>query len=338
MNRRTSHLRRRLILVGAALGVSSLIVGCGGGSALVSQTEDPAPALGDDVATSIEPELPQEIVSDGGQKITVESLDRIVSLDGGVTEILFALGLGDRLVGRDISTTFAEAEKIPLLSKGHDISAESVLSVRPDLVIASELSGPPEAKARIEATGIPVVTMDPVVDVEGVGERVRTVGELLGVEPVADELAAGLDAELDEVANDPPSAGAPRVAFLYVRGSAGVYLMAGPGSGVDSLIESAGAIDASAQLGLSNPFTPLTSEALVQARPDVILVTTTGLESVDGVAGLMEIPGVAQTPAGRSGRIVTMEDGLLFSFGVRTPEVVESLQAAFAESERPDGT
>ena len=112
--------------------------------------------------------------------------------------------------------------------------------------------------------------------------------------------------------------------------------MAGPGSGVDSLIEASGATDASAKIGLSDPFTPLTSEALVKAQPDVILVTTTGLESVDGVAGLMQIPGVAQTPAGQSGRVVTMEDGLLFSFGVRTPEVVESLKAAFAESGQPD--
>ena len=327
---------RRPTLVGIVLGAALLVAACGDGGVTLGQNKESTPGLGDDVAAAIEPELPLQVVSDNGESVTVDSLDRIVSLDGGVTEILFALGMGDRLVGRDISTTFAEAEKIPLLTKAHDISAESVLSVRPDLVIASELIGPPEAKASIEAAGVPVVTMNPVVAVDGVGDRIRAVGELAGVAPAAEELAAGLDEELDEVAAAPAGAEAPLVAFLYVRGSAGVYLMAGPGSGVDSLIEASGATDASAKIGLSDPFTPLTSEALVKAQPDVILVTTTGLESVDGVAGLMQIPGVAQTPAGRSGRVVTMEDGLLFSFGVRTPEVVESLKAAFAESGQPD--
>ena len=327
---------RRPTLVGIVLGAALLVAACGDGGVTLGQNKKSTPGLGDDVAAAIEPELPFQVVSDNGESVTVDSLDRIVSLDGGVTEILFALGMGDRLVGRDISTTFAEAEKIPLLTKAHDISAESVLSVRPDLVIASELIGPPEAKASIEAAGVPVVTMNPVVAVDGVGDRIRAVGELAGVAPAAEELAAGLDEELDEVAAAPAGAEAPLVAFLYVRGSAGVYLMAGPGSGVDSLIEASGATGASAKIGLSDPFTPLTSEALVKAQPDVILVTTTGLESVDGVAGLMQIPGVAQTPAGRSGRVVTMEDGLLFSFGVRTPEVVGSLKAAFAESGQPD--
>lgn len=321
----------RKVTAGAVLGVGALIAGCAGGGTVSSEADSSAPALGDAVAASAEPQLPIEVVSDGGQTITVDSLDRIVSLDGGVTEILFGLGLGDRLVGRDISTTFSEAEAIPLLTKAHDISAESVLSVQPDLVIASELIGPPEAKARIEATGVPVVTIHSVVEVGGVGDRIRKVGQIVGLDLAAAELAAGLQGELDDL-SPAMDADAPRVAFLYLRGSAGVYLMAGPGSGVDSLIKSAGAVDASAELGLGNPFTPLTAEALVQAEPDVILLTTTGLESVDGMSGLMEVPGIAQTPAGKAGRIVTMEDGLLFSFGVRTPEVVESLQAAFAAS------
>ena len=77
--------------------------------------------------------------------------------------------------------------------------------------------------------------------------------------------------------------------------------------------------------GLTDPFTPLTSEALVSAAPDAILMTTTGLESVGGVAGLLEIPGIAQTPAGRQQRIITVEDGLLFSFGTRTPEALAQI-------------
>ena len=107
-----------------------------------------------------------------------------------------------------------------------------------------------------------------------------------------------------------------------MRGQAGVYLIAGPGSGADSMIEAAGGIDAGTAIGLDHPFTPFTSESLVEAAPDVILMTTTGLESVGGIDGLLDIPGIAQTPAGEQRRIVTVEDGLLYSFGPRTPDAL----------------
>ena len=108
-----------------------------------------------------------------------------------------------------------------------------------------------------------------------------------------------------------------------MRGQAGVYLIAGPGSGADEMIEAAGGEDAGTAIGLDRPFTPITSEALTEAAPDVILMTTTGLDSVGGIDGLVEIPGIAQTPAGRDRRVVTVEDGLLYSFGGRTARALE---------------
>jgi iron complex transport system substrate-binding protein len=104
-----------------------------------------------------------------------------------------------------------------------------------------------------------------------------------------------------------------------------VYLIGGPGAGTDSIIEAVGAVDAGTAMGLDKSFTPITSEALVEAAPDVLLLTTTGLDSVGGLDGLAEIPGIAQTPAGRNRRVVTLEDGLLFSFGSRTPEALRSI-------------
>ena len=91
------------------------------------------------------------------------------------------------------------------------------------------------------------------------------------------------------------------------------------------MIEAAGGVDAGVEMGLDRAFTPITSEALVEAAPDVILMTTTGFESVGGMDGLVAIPGVAQTPAGENRRVVTIEDGLLYSFGTRTPEALREL-------------
>ena len=103
--------------------------------------------------------------------------------------------------------------------------------------------------------------------------------------------------------------------------------MGGRGSGADSMIEAAGGTDAGGAIGLDKAFTPITSEALVRAAPDIILMTTTGLASVGGVDGLVAIPGIGQTPAGRDRRVITVEDGLLYSFGVRTPDAIRALAA-----------
>jgi iron complex transport system substrate-binding protein len=136
---------------------------------------------------------------------------------------------------------------------------------------------------------------------------------------VADEIADQL-AEFSW-----PSADAPTVAFVYLRGTASVYLIGGPDCGPDALITAAGGVDAGTKTGLAQPFTTFTPEALVKSQPDILLVTTTGLESVDGIDGLLGLAGVMQTPAGANRRIVTIEDGLLFSFGPRTPGLISSL-------------
>lgn len=119
----------------------------------------------------------------------------------------------------------------------------------------------------------------------------------------------------------------PRVAFLYLRGSASVYLIGGEDSGAGSLIEAAGAVDAGAASGLGKDFTAITSEALAEAAPDAILVMSKGLASVGGVDGLVRIPGVAQTPAGMDRRIVSVEDGVLLNYGPRTDQVLKSVVA-----------
>jgi iron complex transport system substrate-binding protein len=119
-------------------------------------------------------------------------------------------------------------------------------------------------------------------------------------------------------------ANSPKVAFLYLRGTSAIYLLGGPGSGADSLIQAIGGVDVGAA-SLKNPFNTLTPEALAVANPDVILVMTKGLESVGGIAGLLKLPGVAQTSAGKNARVIDVDDSLLLSFGPRTPSLLNAL-------------
>ncbi|MFC5242386.1 heme/hemin ABC transporter substrate-binding protein [Streptomyces atrovirens] len=314
----------------SALALTLTTTACGGGP----QTDTPSARTGtsarpdrvEPLTDPPEPALPVTVRSADGERLTVERADRLVPLSGSLSEIVFTLGLGDRVVARDVTATFAQAAGLPVVTRGHDVSAESVLSLRPDLVLAEATTGPAEAMDQIRAAGIPVLVVEAATGLDDVGPRIGAVADALGVPAAGGELTRRSEQRIAAVREGVPEDGdRPRVAFLYLRGSASVYLIGGKGSGATSLIEAAGAVDAGAESGLEKDFTAITGEALVKAAPDAILVMSKGLESVGGVDGLVEIPGVAQTPAGTDRRIVSVEDGMLLNYGPRTDRVLESV-------------
>ncbi|WP_436794256.1 heme/hemin ABC transporter substrate-binding protein [Actinospongicola halichondriae] len=306
-------------LAGLVALAALAIAACGTGGASVPSPADAAP-------DTTRVALPVTVRSADGRDVEITDVDRIVPLSGNIAEVVFDLGLGANVVGRDVSATFAEAGDLPLVTRGHDVSAESVLSLRPTLVIADEDTGPPEALDHLRNVGVPVVVLDRPESVGDIEGRIDTIATVLGVPGAGADVIADTKARLADVrAAIPADVDPPTVAFLYLRGTASVYLLGGPGAGTDSMIEQAGGIDAGTAMGLSDAFTPITSEAMVKAAPDVLLLTTTGLESVGGADGLLSIPGVAQTPAGKNRRVVAVEDGLLFSFGSRTPEALADI-------------
>ncbi|WTF43415.1 hemin ABC transporter substrate-binding protein [Streptomyces sp. NBC_01604] len=324
----------RTRLAGALLAVLTLTTAtaCGGSTAAAPARKTAAAATTanrvEPLADTPTPRLPVTVPSADGKKVTVERAERIVPLSGSLSEIVFTLGLGDRVVARDITATFQQAAKLPVVTRNHDVSAESLLSLKPDLVLAETTTGPAEAVDQIRAAGIPIVVVDPAQDLDDVGPRIRAVADALGVPAAGVELTERSEQRIAAVREDVPhEREKPRVAFLYLRGSASVYLIGGRGSGATSLIEAAGALDAGAESGLDKDFTAITSEALVKAAPDAILVMSKGLESVGGIDGLVEIPGVAQTPAGMDRRVVSVEDGVLLTYGPRTDQVLKSVVA-----------
>lgn len=304
--------------------------GGGGGGAAGAPTASAAPAdtIEPLAGGAPAPALPATVRSADGHDVTVASDDRIVPLTGGLSEIVFTLGLGRQVVARDITATFPQAARLPLVTRAHDVSAEGVLSLRPTLVLAESTTGPAEAIAQIRKAGVPLVVLPAATSLADVGPRIDAVAAALGVPAAGDRLRARTDQRIAAVRKAVPAGTRkPRVAFLYLRGTASVYLIGGRGSGADSLIEAAGGVDAGVASGLDKDFTPITSEALVKAAPDVILVMAKGLESVGGVSGLEKVPGVAQTPAGLDRKVVAIDDGTLLNFGPRTDLVLRDLAA-----------
>ncbi|MET8689616.1 ABC transporter substrate-binding protein [Streptomyces sp. NPDC004732] len=327
---------RSLRIAGAWAAVLALgLTGCGtaddGGGQPPKAGAEAAAAAPDRVeplGTRPKPELPATVTSADGHRVTVRDTSRIVPLTGSLSEIVFTLGLGKNVVARDITATFEQAGKLPVVTRAHDVSAESVLSLEPTVVLADTTTGPAEAIDQIRDAGIPLVVFDPAKGLDDVSPRIEAVAKTLGVETSGAELTKRTERRITAVRDDIPAETRkkkPRVAFLYLRGSASVYLLGGRESGASSLLEAAGAVDAGKESGLQKDFTAITSEALAKAAPDAILVMTKGLESVDGVDGLLKVPGVAETPAGLDRRIVSIDDGVLLNYGPRTDQVLKSL-------------
>lgn len=308
---------------------------CSGGNASRADDGDTTKQL---IAGHIVPDgatgaqLPVTIEGDDGVSVTVSDISRIVTLRASISEVIYYLGLGDNVVGRDESTTFDEASDVPIVTNGHEIGAEALLALEPTVVLVDTDTGPPEVIDQLRSVGLPVVVFDPVVRIEDIRAHMIAVSDAVGLHDRGVELADETESRLATVtAQHDTTADRPRVAFLYLRGNAGVYLLGGPGSGADAMIAAAGGLDVGTDMGLEHGFTPLTNEALVKAAPDIILVTTTGLESVGGLDGLLAMPGVAQTPAGAAGNVVPIEDGVLYSFGVRTPETIDAIGQRFTD-------
>lgn len=257
---------------------------------------------------------------------TTFTAQRVVVLANGVAEIIQSLNGQSIIVGRDISSTEDSLSDIPIVTSGHQVLPEKVMSLKPDLVIIDASTGPKAAIDSIKAAGITVIETPESWSLKDLPSKVRAVGRAVGAVDQAELLVDQLNRSLKTSAIN----NAPRVAFLYLRGTSSIYLIGGPGSGADSLLEAIGAVDVGAQ-NLDQPFNTLTAESLAALNPDVIVVMSKGLESVGGIDGLLKLPGVAQTKAGKNSAVIDVDDSLLLSFGPRTPSLVEALATAFSK-------
>ncbi len=252
--------------------------------------------------------------------------DRVVVLANGVAEIIQSLNGQSIIVGRDISSTEDSLADIPIVTSGHQVLPEKVIALKPDLVLIDASTGPKAAVETIRKAGISVVETPESWNLADLPVKVSAVGRAIGAPDQSQQLIEKINQSLkvSTVSNK------PRVAFLYLRGTSAVYLIGGKGSGADSLLDSIGAVDVGAAQ-LERPFNTLTAESLAALNPDVILVMSKALESVGGVEGLLALPGVAQTNAGKNSAIIDVDDSLLLSFGPRTPSLVQALAAAFSK-------
>ena len=289
------------------------------------------------VADDTAPQLPVIVTDSEGREVEITDVDRILPIDisGTIASTVFALGLGDQVVGRDSSTMFAGTEDLPVVTKtGHTLNAEAILELAPTVILTDTTIGPKEIRQQLRDAGITIVVISSDRRLDTTDELVTEIATALGVPSRGAALIERLDADLAdalaEISEVVPTdvEDRARMLFLYVRGNANIYYIFGEDSGADSLIDAVGGVDVAAEIGWEG-MKPMTAEALVAARPDVLVMMTDGLESVDGIDGLIErIPAIAETPAGANRRVIDMADSEILSFGPRSADVIEAIARA----------
>lgn len=356
--------RARSIQAVAIAAILALTAGCAGEpepeetpvSPTVEETQDSAPEqtldvpdprsltglteareLGaiEPVASDPEVSLPATVTGDDGVEITVESIDRIVTLDiyGTISQTIVGLGLSDRIVGRTVSDMDPSIEDAPLVTSGaHAVSPEAVLEQRPTLVLLDTTLGPANTQHVLRDAGVPVVVLDPDRRADLIEDQIRMIAEATGVAETGELLIEQVDEQLQETREyislltadlDEPL----RMAVLYVRGTAGIFFLFGGESAATALIEDLHGEHVAADVG-AGEIVPANAESLVTIDPEVFMMMHDGLESTGGLEGLTERPGVAQTTAGINQRVITAPDAQLISFGPSYPAALRALADA----------
>lgn len=252
---------------------------------------------------------------------------RIVALANGAAEIISAMGYQRNLVGRDIASSTSGLLKVPIVTSGHQVIPETIIALSPDVVIIDAATGPAPALTKLKAAGIRIELIPQSWNLPDIKNKVIGIGAAIGATKSAISLNQAITNEIAQTNLN--SSTKPKILFLYLRGTNAIYLVGGPGSGADSLISAIGGLDIGAA-NLPNAFNPLTAESMAKLNPDIILVMSAGLQSVGGMSGLKELPGIAQSAAGKNSRVIAVDDSLLLSFGPRTPSLLAKLSAAVA--------
>lgn len=253
---------------------------------------------------------------------------RIVTLGAGVTETVFALGLGDLVVGVDVSSLHpADAVRKPKVGYIRMTSAEGIASLTPDLVLAGSTLGPATVKTQLKSAGIRLELVDKPKNISGALERIRKIGELLDKKEMATQLINAINEKIESAKKHQNADTKKRVLFVFVHGGTSVNV-SGKNTAADVMIKLAGAENA---VKSYDGYKPITAEALLAAKPDIVLATTRSLKAVGGEKGLWATPGLGLTPAGKNKKLVIIDDLKLLGFGPRTGDAVLELTKSFAQ-------
>ncbi|TAM09887.1 MAG: hemin ABC transporter substrate-binding protein [Nevskiaceae bacterium] len=261
------------------------------------------------------------LLAAGSAAATASETTRVVVAGGGLTEILYALGVEDRIVGVDTTSTWpAAAQEKPQVGYLWALAAEGILSLSPTLVITTSEAGPATSLNLVAAAGVPVRELPAPRSAQGVEDTIRTLAVLFDREEAGERLIGNMTRALHDAEQQVTAyPHAPRVLFVL---AANTQLMAGGhDTAADAMIRLAGGVNVADYAG----YRPLTPEATARLAPDVILTVDYVVKESGSPDKLLARPALSLTPAARHRRLVAMEAERLLGFGPRLGETVAEL-------------
>lgn len=257
----------------------------------------------------------------------VHAAEKLLTIGGAVTEIVYALGKGDEVIANDLTSAYpvAAASK-PKVGYMRTLSAEGLISTGATMIIAEAGAGPRNVLDQVRNAGVKVLQLQENSHTpQQVVSDIRTIGKQINASNT-EQIARQFENAWKETESQLSKlSGRPKVLFVMNNAGRGAQA-AGDDTAASAVIRLAHAENVMA--GQYKGYRPLTAEALVAAAPDVIIVTSEGLEASGGIQGFLKTPGINMTPAGRNKRIVSMDTQYILGFTPRLPAALAELAQA----------
>ncbi len=248
------------------------------------------------------------------------AVEKVVTLGGDITEIVYGLDAQSQLVGRDTTSTWpAQANTLPDVGYVRQLNAEGILSLRPAIVLAGEQAQPSSVLQKVAENNVKVVTVPGGYSLAAIDNKVAVIAAALGKTTQGEQLRQKLAAQIAALPTTPVN---KRVLFLLSHGGMGT-MVAGQETAADGAIRAAGLQNA--MQGFTH-YRGLSQEGVIASQPDLIVISADGVKSMGGEENLWKLPGLAQTPAGRHKQVLIVDDMALLGFGLRTPQALLDLR------------
>jgi iron complex transport system substrate-binding protein len=247
---------------------------------------------------------------------------RIITAGSAITETVCALGDCEKIIASDRTSLYPEQiQKLPSIGYRTSISAEGIIALKPTLIIAEKEYVEEKVLTQLSSSGITLVIVDRQLNFNDTKKYIAQIATALNRQDEGKKLIAKIETELAEVRTLLQKATSkPKVLAVYNRGTATISV-----AGKGTFSEILQYVDAQNALTSVEGYKPLNTEALIAANPDYLVMTSTGYESIGGMDGVLQIPGVAQTTAGKKKQVAVINSLKLTNFGPRLGEAVKEL-------------
>ncbi len=274
---------------------------------------------------AVSPSASYKVTDARNREVVIRDSSRIASIGGAVTEVLYAMGLGDRIIAVDQTSTFPpQATSKPDVGYTRTLSPEGVLSVGPSLILATDGAGPRTTIDVLEQASIPVVMIPEAHDADGVVRKIEMIAAAVGEPEKGRILAEAVRADFDAIEKALGQVkDQPRAVFV-MSASGGAAVVGGSETSADAMFRLARITNAMSAI---KGYKPAQDEAAMLSEPDAVVVMRDGGQKLDADI-IFALPTFLGTPAARDRKLLTYPGSYLLGFGPRTPFAVRDLAVA----------